>query len=371
MTESLRHELETFNPDLPLERARTIPSRWYLDPAIAELERRAVFGNSWQMVGRLDSVAEPGSFLTAEIAGEPILVLRDHEGALRGFFNVCRHRAAPLLTQPCGKVGKLRCRYHGWTYDLAGRLRGVPEFDGVEDFCREKEGLVPVALGTWGGLVWVHTGPNPPPLEQFLAPLIGRGLDRWMGRLRWVERRDYLLNCNWKVFVDNYLDGGYHINTIHPGLASVVEYSRYHSVLAGETSVQISPLRQPASPDQPDVAAVRGGPETQYWWLFPNLMINLYQDVMDTNLVLPLAPDRCRVVIDFYFACPEGPETQEFVRTSIEVGHQIQAEDVGICEEVQRGLGSRSFDTGRFSVRREGPGYHFHQLLAQRLKAGL
>jgi choline monooxygenase len=368
MTSPLRRELEAFNPDLPLERARTIPSRWYHDPDIASLERRAVFGNSWQMVGRADSVAEPGSFLTADIAGEPILVLRDQEGTLRAFFNVCRHRAAPLLTQPCGQVSKLRCRYHGWTYDLAGRLRGAPEFDGVENFCREKEGLLPVAVGTWGSLVWVHTGEDPPPLEQFLAPLIDRQVEGWMRRLRWVERRDYLVNCNWKVFVDNYLDGGYHINTVHPGLAGVLEYSAYHSVILGETSVQISPLRQQADSD---LEGVRSGPETQYWWVFPNAMINLYQDVMDTNLVLPLAPDRCRVIFDFYFARTDGPEAQQFIKAGIEVGHQIQVEDMGICEEVQRGLQSRSFHTGRFSVRREGPGYHFHQLLARRLKAAL
>jgi choline monooxygenase len=367
MTSALKQQLATFDPSLPLERARTIPSSWYCDPGLAELERRSVFGDTWQVAGRLDGVGSPGSFLTTEIGGEPILVIRDEGGTLRAFYNVCRHRAAPLLTEPCGHATRLRCRYHGWTYDLAGRLRGTPEFDGVQDFRREEHGLVPLALETWGPLVFVHGGRQPPPLVEYLAPLPQRTQGRLEG-LRFVERRTYELACNWKIFVDNYLDGGYHINMVHPGLAGVIDYTHYRSEIAGQTSVQLSPLR-PASDADAAVANVRAGDEAQYWWVFPNLMLNLYRDVMDTNLVLPLGPERCRVIIDFYFAHTKGKEAEQFIRDSIGVGHQIQLEDVGICEEVQRGLSSRSFDTGRFSVKREAPGYYFHQLLARRLQA--
>jgi choline monooxygenase len=131
--------------------------------------------------------------------------------------------------------------------------------------------------------------------------------------------------------------------------------------------VQRSPLRPPEPGD--GVAAVRSGAEAQYWWVFPNFMLNLYDGVMDTNLVLPLAPDQCRVVFDFYFAETEGEAARKFIGESIAVAEQVQQEDIGICEEVQRGLRSRSFDTGRFSVRREAAGYHFHRLLARRLCA--
>ena len=123
-----------FDPTLPLERAKTIPSTWYYDPAIAERERERIFANAWQCVGRVDQVAENGRYFTAEIAGEKILVIRGDDGMVRAFFNVCRHRAAPILTDDTGCVGKLRCQYHGWTYDLAGRLKGTPEFEGVCDF---------------------------------------------------------------------------------------------------------------------------------------------------------------------------------------------------------------------------------------------
>jgi choline monooxygenase len=369
VTNILRSKLAPFDPSRSLDRAHTIPSSWYHDPDIHDAERRAVFGNTWQAAGRVDQVAAPGGFFTADLAGEPILVVRDEAGVLRAFYNVCRHRAARIVAEAEGQVKKLRCRYHGWTYDLAGRLRGTPEFDGVADFCREDNGLPQVAVATWGPLVWVHLGLSPPALGELLAPLPERTDGLKLETLRFVQRREYRLACNWKVFVDNFLDGGYHVNTVHPGLAGVLDYSGYRTEVFGSTSVQISPIKKPNNPD--DMAKVRSGDAAYYWWVYPNFMMNLYQGVMDTNLVLPLGPDACRVVFDFYFADTEGEERQRFIAQSTAVGHQIQLEDVGICEEVQRGLASRSYDTGRFSVSREAGGYHFHRLLASSLQAGM
>jgi len=277
---------------------------------------------------------------------------------------VCRHRAAPLLTEPCGQVSRLRCRYHGWTYDLAGKLRGAPEFDGVADFCREDNGLVPLAVATWGPFVWVSMAEDPPALVDYLAPLPARTTGLGVESLHFVERREYEIAGNWKVYVDNYLDGGYHVNTVHPSLAGVLDYAQYRTEIAGNTSVQISPLKPS---DDPSLTQVRSGASAYYWWVFPNFMLNLYEGVMDTNLVLPLGPERCRVIFDFYFAQTEGDEARRFNAQSIAVAEQIQREDIGICEDVQRGLASRSYDTGRFSVRREAGSYHFHQLLARRV----
>jgi choline monooxygenase len=273
------------------------------------------------------------------------------------------------MSEPCGRATKLRCPYHGWTYDLAGRLRGTPEFDGVADFRREDNGLSPVAVAVWGPTVWVHLGTPAEPLEQFLDPMPPRTAWADLGRLRCVARRVYALACNWKVFVDNFLDGGYHVNAVHPSLAGVLDYSQYRTEVFGHTSVQSSPLRAPAAGDDPSAAAVRTGDRAEYWWVFPNLMLNVYGGVMDTNWVLPLGPDRCRVVFDFYFADTEGPEARKFMAQSMDVAHRIQLEDAAICEAVQHGLASRSYDTGRFSVRREAAGYHFHRLLARGLAA--
>src|SRR5262245_52685072 len=204
MRDPLEDVLSGFDDAAPLERASTIPADWYTDPRVAALERRTVWSRAAQ-------VAEPGAFVTAQIAGEPIVVVRGSDGVLRGFFNVCRHHAAAVMTAPCGKVDRLRCPYHGWTYDLAGRLRGVPEFDGVCDFDRDATGLVPLAVATWESFVFVHLDPDPPPLERHLGALVEQVAPLGFGALTFSERREYTLACNWKVFVDNYLDGGYHV----------------------------------------------------------------------------------------------------------------------------------------------------------------
>jgi phenylpropionate dioxygenase-like ring-hydroxylating dioxygenase large terminal subunit len=356
--------LPAFDPDLPLEKASTLPSDWYLDSRVDILEREKVFGSSWQAVGRSSQAREPGQFVTADIAGEPIVVIRGDDGCLRAFYNVCRHRAARVVSESEGRAGKLRCRYHGWTYDLAGKLRGVPEFDGVADFRREDNSLPQIAVAPWGPIIWANLDPDAGSLLEFLGPLPEKCAGLGLEKLHFVERRQYELACNWKVYVDNYLDGGYHVNTVHPGLAGVIDYSRYRTEVSGMTSVQISPL----APSNDNVGQVRTGDCAYYWWIYPNFMINIYEGVMDTNLVLPLGPGNCRVIFDFYFSDPDLPGRREFIRQSIAVAHQIQQEDAGICEEVQRGLASRSYKTGRFSVRREAGGHHFHRLLARALQ---
>ncbi len=349
--------LSQFDPTLLLASARTIPAAWYFDFELAALECRSVFAG-WQAVARTDQLTKPGDFATADVAGEPIVVLRDEDGMLRAFHNVCRHRAAVVVPEACGTVDRLRCRYHGWTYDLHGRLRGLPEFDGVCDFPREDNGLIPLAVDTWGPTVWVHPGKPAMALHDYLMPLPTQCND--ISTLRWAARKEYEVGCNWKAYVDNYLDGGYHVNSVHPGLAGVLNYTEYRTELHDHGSVQISPIV--SSKDAPE-GGVRTGTVAQYWWIYPNFMANVYQGVMDTNVVLPFGPDRCRVIFDFYFA----DQSPEYIRQSIEVADQVQLEDMVICGEVQRGLHSRSYDTGRYSVKREAGVHQFHKMLHQSL----
>lgn len=370
MSDELGNLIDAFDGERPLAAAATIPGRWYFDPDLFEAECQGVFANTWIVAGRTVQVAEPGQFFTSQVAGEPIVVVRGEDGILRAFSNVCRHRAARVVEAPCGRATRLRCRYHGWTYDLAGRLRGTPEFDGVADFRREDNGLVPLSVGTWSHWVFVHLRRPELPLLEFLDPLPALVEPLGIDKLHYVGEREYVLNCNWKVFVDNFLDGGYHVNTVHPSLASVLDYPNYRTDVYRHASVQLSPMRAPdAGREDVSAAAVRKGTTARYWWLFPNWMLNLYGGVMDTNLVLPLSPTSCRVVFQFYFTEPAGQETDAFIAESIAVADRIQQEDVGICEEVQTGLASRFYDTGRFSVRREAGGYHFHQLLARSLRS--
>ncbi len=363
INESLQSVLATFDPDLPLSRARTLPNTWYISPEVAALEREAIFARSWQAVGRRELVATPGQYLTFDVAGEPVVVVRGEDGRLRAFINVCRHKAARVCTQEHGQATKLRCRYHGWTYDLQGQLRGLPEFDGVEEFRREENGLPPLAVAEWGPYVWVCLEPPGQPLEEYLRPL-PEWADRrqpWQDQV-WHERRIYDVACNWKVYVDNYLDGGYHVNTVHPGLAGVLDYKEYTTTCEGYTVLQSSPLK----PGEGATGRTRAGDLAAYWWVYPNVMFNIYPGLLDCNIVVPLGVDRCRVIFDLYFV---RGTPEDFIRDSIAVTDQVQREDMEVCEEVQRNLNSRTYRWGRFSVQRENGGYYFHQLVGRALQA--
>lgn len=369
MTNSLREIVESYDPGISLCQAATPHALWYHNARIFELERRTVFSRSWQAIARLDQFCEPGHYITCEIAGEPILIVRDKEGVLRGFFNVCRHHAAAVLTRPEGKAEILRCPYHGWTYSLQGDLVLAPEFGGVANFDRAVNSLVPVEVDIWNGWVFAKLTPGGPSLENFLGKdLIQFFEPSRIEHLVWFERRVYPLDCNWKVFVDNYLDGGYHVPHLHGGLNAVLDYGNYTIETGERFCLQSSPMV--SSSADAKTAAVRKGGQALFYWIYPNFMINLYQGVMDTNLVIPRGVDRTEVIFDYYFA-DISESAREGNLASIAVSEQIQAEDVAVCQSVQRGLGSRSYSSGRLSVRREAGEQLFHKLLYADLKAGL
>lgn len=369
MAASIKELVESYNPKLPLAEASTPPVSWYVDPRIARLERQTVFARSWQLAGRADQLSEPGQYVTFALAGEPIVIVRGKDDILRGFYNVCRHHAAAVLTQPEGKAETLHCPYHGWTYNLSGHLIVAPEFGGVRDFDPRTNGLVPVETAIWESWIFVKLEPGGPSLEDFLTPyLAARIRELGLEKYHWVERRSYTLDCNWKVFVDNYLDGGYHVPHLHRGLNSVLAPAQYEIETGERFCVQSSPMV--ADKAERKTAAVREGDRALYYWLYPNFMINWYEGVMDTNLVCPRGNERTEVIFDFYFA-DISEAARERIMASIAVSERIQAEDVAICESVQRGLASRGYTAGRLSVRREAGEHLFHKLLCADLKAGL
>jgi choline monooxygenase len=369
MDTAVRKIVDAYNPQTCLSEASTPPSTWYTDQGVFDLELRTIFSCSWQVVGRADQVSDRGKYLTEEVAGEPILVVRGSDSVLRGFFNVCRHHAAAVVTKCEGKAENLRCPYHGWTYDLEGNLILTPEFAGVANFDRSANGLVPVQSAEWQGWVFGKLDGGGPTLEEFLgSDLIERFEPLHIEKYSWFKRRSYFLNCNWKVFVDNYLDGGYHVPHIHGGLSSVLENSKYKIETGERFCLQSSPIV--AGKGEAETGAVRKGERAQYYWIYPNFMINVYEGVMDTNLVIPRGVDKTEVIFDYYFA-DVSESSREKNLASIAVSEQIQAEDVAICESVQRGLNSRAYETGRLSVRREAGEHLFHRLLHADLTAGL
>ena len=377
MPPSLVELIDGYNPDLPLSRASTIPAAWYVDPRILDLERSTVFAQSWQLAARIDQVRAPGQYVSCELAGEPIVVVRGEDGIVRGFFNVCRHHAAAVVTESEGSARTFRCPYHGWTYGLDGTLRGTPDFSEVGDFDRTTHGLIPLNCHDWQKWIFISLEHQAQSFEAFLGPELVRGVDQLgLQDLHWMERRHYTLDCNWKVFVDNYLDGGYHVPHVHRGLDSVLDYAEYviengtHFVLQSSPIVTNKKPKSQVSDVERQTRAVRQGKRAYYYWIYPNFMINCYEGAMDTNVVIPRAVDRTDVIFDFYFA-DVSKRARGRNRASIDISQRIQDEDVAICASVQRGLSSRAYGTGRLSVRREAGEHLFHRLLHADLKRGL
>jgi len=369
MERSIQALINLYNPNDPLDHAWTIPAPWYFDPRLANLEQQSVFAATWQVAGRVDQVREKGQFFTADLAGEPIVVARGDDGQLRAFFNVCRHHAAAVVTDAQGCAKQFRCPYHGWTYGTDGALKGMVEFDGVCNFDRAKNGLVPVRVDVWENFVFVNLNGSAMALRDYLGTVVDLVTPLELSRkLHFFDRRVYTLNCNWKVYVDNYLDGGYHVPHAHKGLSSVIEYTKYSIENLERACLQSSPLSSDSG-SEAGVAATRQG-RAFYLWIYPNFMINAYEGVMDTNLVLPLGVDKCAVVFDYYFA-DVSAAAEARNKESIKVSEKVQDEDMSICDAVQHGLGSRAYVAGRLSVRREAGEHLFHRLLYAALSGAL
>ena len=288
----------SFDPDPA--RASTPPSRLYVDPVYLGLEEEKVFGRTWQLVGRREQLAESGAFLTAQVAREPIVVVRDGD-TLRGFHNVCLHRAGPVA-HGCGVRQTLQCRYHGWTYALDGALRRAPEMEGTAGFDPAQFRLLPVQVDTWGPLVFACLDPKAPPLGHFLDGIPERTARFAPERMRFVMQKRWTVRCNWKVYVDNYLEG-YHLPAVHPGLYKELDYDAYRVEPHRYWSLQHAPLRRAHGPERVYVPQGEGD-DAQYYWLFPNTMLNIYQGQMQTNTVLPRGADACEVEFEWFAVDP-------------------------------------------------------------------
>jgi choline monooxygenase len=346
-----------------LARAATIPSNWYLDPEMLDQEREKIFARTWQPVGFAKTVAEPGTYFACEITGEPVVVTRAKDGVLRAFSNVCRHRAS-IIAEGQGKAATLRCPYHNWTYALDGRLLACPEFEGVLDWETSSVVLSQFLVEVWGPYVFVNQDVNATPLTEVFGDIpaeiarLGCAVDQ----LQFSERRDYIVECNWKVYIDNYLEG-YHLPAAHPGLMRELDYSRYRVDTYRYYSSHIAPIKPPRAGAHEDRRYNASGLNALYYWIFPNFMLNGYPDNLSTNIIVPLGPDRTLTIFE-WFGYPGSSVKPETIAFS----EEIQREDIKLCESVQKGLRSRSYDTGRFSVKRENGVHHFHLLLNEFLK---
>jgi choline monooxygenase len=360
-------DLSDFKPNPDLSRASTLPARWYVDPRLLELEKEKIFWRTWQPVGRLDTVLRMGDYFACDIAGEPLVVTRGGDQVLRALSNVCRHRAG-VLAAGKGNRRSLQCRYHGWTYTLDGKLFAQPEFEGVQDWNKEEICLPRFRTETWGPFVFTNLASKSIPFSEVMGEIpneVNRaGFD--IDHMHFLERRDYVVNCNWKVYIDNYLEG-YHIPIAHPGLFREVDYEQYRVDTYRYYSQAHAPIRKAKEGEIEgrDRRYVRTEAESKalYYWIFPNWMINIYPDNLQINIILPLDAEKTLTIFEWYFSDPGTPEGWESMQSSIAFADQVQQEDIQLCEQVQRGLHSRTYTHGRLSVKRENGVHHFHQLV--------
>lgn len=333
--------------------AETLPAALYRDPALYETERQRVFARTWHLIGHEAQFPEPGAWLAVTLAGYPLLLVRGEDDTIRAFHNVCRHRAGPLVPDGQGGCdGALVCRYHGWRYALDGRLAGARDFGPAEGFHSTQYSLFALACETWRGFVFVNIDTEARRLPSVIAPLAERTRDMPLETFRPVHQATHEIRCNWKTYVENYLEG-YHVPVVHPALYAAIDTSRYEIELRGEIVFHYAPPRS-------------GAPVAGLWsWMWPCLGINVYPSGLMMERMWPL--DHARTRLEYlYFFPGDLPESER--QAAIASSEVTTAEDIAITEAVQRNLDAGIYDRGRLSPRHEDAVALFQRLLVRSMK---
>lgn len=327
----------------------TLPAASYTDAILYAVERDRIFARTWQLIGRLDDLAQPGNYIATDIAGYPICAIRDAKGELKAFHNVCRHRGAMLLAKGQGTIpskGKgLLCPYHGWTYRLDGCLNEARDFGEAPDFDPINFSLLPVRIEAWQSLVFVNLDLAAPPLVTAFDAITEIIAPYRLEAVSYYQTVTFNLQCNWKVFTDNYLEG-YHIPLIHPELNRDVKANAYQVLNVRGFSVHQAPLR--------DGAKVAG----LWLWQFPNLALNLYEDGMNVLVIQPCGLDKTQLRFQYFFR--DIPMAQK--ETTLAYAMRVAQEDIPVCESVQKNLEAGIFQKGPLSPRHESGVLYFHNL---------
>jgi len=336
-----------------LEQASTLPGYMYADPVFQAFDTEAIFAKNWQIICGAEKLKNAGDHVVAGIAGRPIILVQGEEGTLRGFFNVCKHRAGPLALSD-GNARQLQCKYHGWTYKLDGQLRAAHEMQQAKDFDISCIHLDGIKVAEWEGLVFACVGEPGAPLEGLLSGIHERIRPIELGKFRFHSSVAYEVDCNWKAYVDNYLEG-YHLPHVHPGLNKLLDYREYTTNLATWYSYQHSPLDGAQGP-------YTAG-DAHYYFIYPNMMLNILPGRLQTNRVVPVSAGHCRVLFDYYYMDMESDAAKKMIAEDLAFSDEVQKEDIGICERVQKGLGSGVYTAGRLSPKRESGVHHFQELV--------
>ncbi|TDR14643.1 aromatic ring-hydroxylating oxygenase subunit alpha [Marinicella litoralis] len=332
------------------QNAHTFPAAVYQPGLFDVLDKTAVLHNSWQLAAHNSQLGEVGDYVVHEFADLPIIVVNTGEG-IKAFHNVCRHRAGPLALKN-GHAKTLMCKYHGWNYHLNGQLKSAPEMQTTPGFSVCDHRLPEVQLDQWQGLIFVALKSNVPPLQEWVTGIAETITPIDIAQMKFYRRDEFILDCNWKVYVENYLEG-YHLPHVHPGLNKLLDYKSYQTVLSQWHSYQFSPLEQGGG--------FYGEGQAHYYFIYPNTMLNILPNRLQTNQVLPMKNNQTKVIFDYYY--PNIAGIQALIEQDQSFSDEVQDEDVMICEAVQKGLNSGSYDKGRLCMKRESAVHHFQEML--------
>ncbi len=340
------------------ELQHTAHASLYRDPALFAFERKAVFGRSWLFMGHQSELAREGDVLTATIAGFPLIVVRTAKG-IKGFHNVCRHRAGPLFDEERGNCGSaLTCKYHGWVYTLEGRLRSARDFGATAGFDPRDYGLFELKVETWRGFVFVNVEHEAPALATLIAPLDSRVGKRDLAGLVHTDRRTHDIACNWKVYVENYLEG-YHIPLVHPQLNAEVDATKYEVTVEDGVCFHAAPPK------------ITDGIYDGLWaFVLPGLGVNVYEHGLMMERMVPLELAGTRLIYDFYLkpdVAADPFKRQQIISTSA----IVTGEDKWICERVQTNIEAGIYQEGVLSPRHEAGVAWFQRFVAEALGSSL
>jgi phenylpropionate dioxygenase-like ring-hydroxylating dioxygenase large terminal subunit len=299
-------------------------------------ERELLFAHAWQYAGHGGQLAEPGSYFTLRAGDVPLVVVRDREGELAAFVNVCRHRGAEVVSG-AGPCTTLQCHYHAWTYGLDGSLRAAPRADA--DLDRSELGLRPAQVDSWGPFLFVNADAQAPPLAETLGelPELVRACGIDVDALVFHSRAPYSLAANWKVAVENYLEC-YHCAVAHPGFSELVDVAPDAYRLERHPTFASHHVRTRA-----------GEGEGQFHMIWPSTKVNVWPGTPNLSIgpLAPAEPDRTDGFLDYFFAADPDPA---WLADFMELDDQVGVEDRELVESVQRGMRSRAFDRGRLML---------------------
>ena len=352
----------------------TLPARYYLDPEIFRQELERFFCGMWVCAGREEQLTDPGDYFLCEVAGESIIVTRDCGGALRAFYNVCRHRGTRMCREEQGKfAARIQCPYHGWTYGLDGRLLAAPHMEQAT-FRRENYPLRAVHVEVWAGTVFLHLSRDAKPLVEQLADLPEKFAPWRLQELRLYKRREYEVKANWKLIVLNYNEC-LHCPILHPLLTRITDTTSGDNEPPQPTYIGGSMLfRGDAQTMSMDGQLRRdylpGLNEEQrqqvlYYAVYPNLLLSLHPDYVMAHRLWPLAPERTKVVCEWYFHPAEMAKPEFVADDALEFWDKTNREDWLISELSQQGISSRAYTPGPYSAR-EGLPMAFDRMILQR-----